>query len=135
MPVVSWIAQQLRLEPSEFDKYQWKNRWWDKHLARIRTFTGFDVFREKDAQALTQWLIDEAQNHPSRSKMFAAAINRCRRLRLELPKEKEFRRLVHSAWQQYLDITCRIIIFICQVSRMKCYAFCGKELCQRTLTR
>ena len=38
-----------------------------------------------------------------------AAINRCRCLRLELPREKELQRLVNSAWQGYLDFICRKI--------------------------
>jgi hypothetical protein len=38
--------------------------------------------------------------------MFYAAIHRFRSLRIELPREKEFQRLVNSAWQNYLDMVC-----------------------------
>jgi len=56
-----------------------------------------------------QWLVDEANNYPSRSKIFFAAIKRCRQLCIELPTENELQRLVNSAWRQYLDITCQKI--------------------------
>lgn len=108
-PIVSWLGKQLNVDPIEYQRYKWKSRLWDKHLAFIRKFTGFLPGSFNDFQELIQWLVNEAKNHPTRSKMFAAAIQRCRDLRLELPVEKELRKYVNSAWQQYLDKTCQKI--------------------------
>ena len=107
--IVSWISQQLDVDPVEYKSYRWKSSLWDIHLASIRDFTGFRPGNGDDLQKLVQWLVDEAESHPTRRKMFSAAIQRCRRLRLELPVEKELQRLVSSAWQQYLSITCQKI--------------------------
>ena len=108
-PIVSWISQQLDVDPIGYERYLWKSRLWDIHLASIRGFTGFGPGNRDDFQKLVQWLIDEARYHPTRSKMYVAAIQRCRLLHLELPREKELLRLVNSTWQQYLSITCREI--------------------------
>ncbi len=108
-PVVSWLSQQLNVDSIEYKRYKWKSRWWDTHLAFIREFTGYRPGNGDDFQELIQWLVEEAKNHPTRSKMFSAAIQRCRSRRLELPVENELRRFVNSAWQHYLDITCQRI--------------------------
>ena len=107
--VVSWISQQLDVDPVGYERYLWKSRLWDIHLASIRDYTRFRTVNREDFKELVQWLIDEARCHPTRPKMYTAAIHRCRHLRLELPKEKELQRLVNSAWQQYLSAICRKI--------------------------
>lgn len=107
--VVSWISQQLDVDPAGYQHYRWKSRLWDIHLAAIRDYTGFRPGNKEDFQTLGQWLIEEVNCHPTRSKMYAAAIHRCRSLRIELPSEKELQRLVSSAWKQYLNQACQII--------------------------
>lgn len=109
IPIVEWLSQQLNIAIVEYEKYSWKSRLWDIHLSAIRDFTGFRPGNEDDFQELIQWLIGEARNHPTRSKMFSSAVQRCRHIRMELPVEKELQRFVNSAWQQYLDITCQKI--------------------------
>ena len=108
-PVVFWLSQQLNVDPDNFDKYRWKSRQWDSQLAVIRDFTGFRPITGEDYQKIVQWLIDYAQNHPTRSMMYSAAILKYRELCIELPMEKELQRVVNSAWQQYLDLTCQKI--------------------------
>jgi TnpA family transposase len=107
--VILCLSRQLNIEPEEYAKYDWKSSLWNIHLASIREFTGFRPFTGDDFNVLIQWVIDEAKSHPSRLKMYSAAIRRCRSIRLELPVEKEFQRLVNSAWQQYLNIVCQKI--------------------------
>lgn len=107
--IVAWVSQQLSVDPAEYEKYQWKSRLWDKHLSFIRKLTGFLPGSGDDFQKLIQWLVNEAKKHPTRSKMFASAIQRCRSLCIELPTEKELRKHVNSAWQQYLDKACEKI--------------------------
>jgi len=107
--VVSWISQQLDVDSSVYEGYIWKSRLWDKHLAAIRRFTGFKPINQKESRMLADWLVEKASNHPSRAKMYAAAIHRYRHLLRELPKEKELQRLVNSTWQQYLNKVCHEI--------------------------
>jgi hypothetical protein len=90
-------------------KYKRKSSLWDTHLSTIRHLTEFRPCQEGDHPEIIHWLVDAAKNHPTRSKMFAAAIDRCRQLRLELPTEKKLQRIVSSAWQQYLNATCQMI--------------------------
>ena len=107
--IVSWLSQQLNVDHLEYERSRWKSSLWDIHLASIRSFTGFRPCNEGDNQGIVQWLVNEARSYPSRSMMFSAAIQRYRQLRIELPVEKKLQRLVNSAWQQYLSITCRNI--------------------------
>jgi hypothetical protein len=107
--VVSWISQQLDVDTAEYQCYQWKSRLWDIHLSAIRDHTGFRPGNKEDFQTLGRWLIEKANGHATMSKMYAAAIRRCRSLKIELPTEKELQRLVSSSWQQYLNQTCQTI--------------------------
>ena len=107
--LVSWLGQQLDLNPSEFESYSWKSRRWNEHLASIRTFTGFWPGADADFQQLVHWLVAEANKYPSRTQMLNAAIRRCRELYLELPTEKELYRLVNSAWWQFQNNICQEI--------------------------
>ncbi len=108
-PIISWLGQQLKLSPCEFESYSWKNRRWDEHLAAIREFTGFRPWTDDDGQPLVQWLVEEAGRHPSRPQMMSAAIERCRQVRRELPAEKELQRLANSAWWQFQNRVCQEI--------------------------
>jgi hypothetical protein len=107
--VISCISRQLDLDMGLFDRYRWKDSVWKVHLNSIREFTGFSPISKNESEKIALWLVDHAPNHPTRVKMYAAAIHRYRHLRRELPKEKELQRLVNSAWQQYLNKVCHEI--------------------------
>lgn len=74
--VVSWISEQIDVSPRAFEKYLWKGRLWDMHLASIRNYTGFRPSGMEDFQSLAKWLLENVHSHPSRSKMYAASIRR-----------------------------------------------------------
>lgn len=107
--IIFYVSDQLNLDVKLFNQYRWKDSVWKVHLTSIREFTGFRPSSREDLETLTQWLTYEAQNHPTRSMMYAASIRRCRSLRIELPSEKKLQRFVSSAWQQYLNNTCQAI--------------------------
>jgi hypothetical protein len=88
LAVVSWISQQLDVDPAEYPCYQWKGRLWDIHLSAIRDHTGFRPGIKEDFQTLGRWLIEKANGHATMSKMYAAAIHRCRSLKIELPLKR-----------------------------------------------
>lgn len=107
--IISLISQQLGVNPKELETYNWKGRLWDFHLAAIREFTGFRPNAATDCLDLTRWLVDEANEHPSRTEMKVAVMQRCRQIKLELPTEKELYRLVGSAWWQFQSNICEKI--------------------------
>lgn len=100
--VVAWIAPQLGLEPEPFARYRWKGRLWDLHLALIREHGGWRPFDAKDREPLVSWLTGRCKDSLSLKELLRAAVEHCRHLRLELPREKELRRLVGAARRQFL---------------------------------
>jgi hypothetical protein len=101
--IVEWIAHQIKLSPSLFQEYEWKNRVWDRHLTLIRKITGFRGFEIEDIRNLSQWLIEKAGQVNSEKELFNAAIHKCRESMLELPSENELRRLVNSSRQKFFE--------------------------------
>lgn len=101
--IIIYISGQLELNAELFTQYRWKDSVWKVHLNTIREFTGFQHSKKNDLEKVANWLIAQGNSHPTRSKMYIAAIHRCRQLFLELPREKKFQRLVNSAWQEYLN--------------------------------
>ncbi len=107
--IVSFICGQLEIQNNLFGSYRWKNSIWKLHLGAIRKFTGFRNMKKKDHIQLYEWLLEKAENHPTRSTMYIAAVQRCKKLRFELPKEKPLQRSVHSLWQEYYNSVCQKI--------------------------
>ena len=101
--IVEWIAHQIDISPSLFKEYDWKSRVWERHLALIRTFTGFRVGQFDDHQELSRWLIEKAGQANSETELLNAAIHKCRERMLELPSENELRRLVNSSRQKFFE--------------------------------
>lgn len=122
--VVSYIGHQLSLNSELFSTYHWKGDNRKKHLAIIRNFTGYHPCNADEIQKLIQWLVAEGNNHPSRSKIFFAAIKQCRHLRIELPTEKEVQKLINSAWRQYLDVICQRISHALSLDNKKSIGRC-----------
>ena len=99
--IVKWIAEQIGFEPELFQYYEWRGSVWKSHLSLIREHTGFRPLGVDDHNALVEWLSTRGNDFTSRKELCAAAIRRCRECKLELPKESEFRRLVHSARKKF----------------------------------
>jgi len=93
-----FIAQQLSLlwDPSEH--YPWDTRTRDNHFALVRKYTGFQFLRAQAKEDLENWLRDEgAREAHTDADLFECALERLRLLRIELPTEKELRRIVNTA--------------------------------------
>ncbi|MFC1833731.1 DUF4158 domain-containing protein [Thermodesulfobacteriota bacterium] len=101
--IVRWIADQVGLEVGLFPAYRWKGRVWDHHLSMARQHTGFSPFAPRDYSDLVEWLTEKTGELPSPKELLTAAVQRCRDCRLELPREKELRRLVHSARKKFFQ--------------------------------
>jgi hypothetical protein len=102
--VVEPIAFQLGLPSEVFQEYRWKGRVFKYHLAIIREYAGFRPCQPKEKSTISQWLIDHGYEHYSRKEFLEAAVGRFREMKVELPAENKFKRLVNSSRQQFLTI-------------------------------
>jgi hypothetical protein len=101
--VVELIASQLELSPAFFQEYRWRGRVFRYHLTIIRENTGFRPCQPNERDTISQWLIDYGHEHFSRKKFLEAAVGKFREMKIELPAENKFRRLVNSSRQQFFD--------------------------------
>lgn len=101
--VIDRISDQLGLLSDLFKEYPWRDRLWHHHLSIIRGHLGFRYLESKDYSDLSEWLEIHCNLFPSQKELLTAAVKRCRDCRLELPREKELRRLVHSARKKFFQ--------------------------------
>ena len=108
--VKTFLARQLNLlwEPSA--QYPADERTQRYHLALIRQHTGWRAPTTDDKTALEHWLRHEcAHEAPTEEDLFVCAYQRLRALQIELPAERELRRVVHTALHGFFhDIYTRI---------------------------
>ncbi len=79
--VVLFIAKQVRLPQSLFDKYKWGGRSFIYHKVQIREFFGFSEITVEDADNLTMWLCNNIECF-NVDKVREAAYSRFRELKL-----------------------------------------------------
>ncbi|MEI7449942.1 MAG: Tn3 family transposase [Desulfomonile sp.] len=101
--VIDRMSDQIGLFPDLFKEYPWRDRLWHLHLSIIRDHTGFRHLESKDYSDLSEWLEIHSNLFPSPKELLTAAVQRCRDRRLELPHEKELRRLVQSARKKFFQ--------------------------------
>ena len=95
--IVGWIAGQLKLDPIFFRRYQWKGQTFKHHLPIIRKHTGFRPCEHDDHSMIIEWLTQHGSKFSTRKEWREATISRFREVKIELPVEKNFRRLVNPA--------------------------------------
>ena len=112
--VRSFIAGQLGLLWDFSSGYPWDSRTRDQHLHLIRQHTGWRFSTAQDKEALEQWLRQSAAvEAPTVDRLFDAACQRLRELRVELPAEGELHRVVNAALSGFFqDIHRRIATVI-----------------------
>jgi len=93
-----FIARQLNLLWDPTPLYPWNSGTRDAHLALLRKHTGWRFPTAQDKATLEQWLRQEvAAQAPVEEELLEQAYERLRRWQIELPAEKELRRLVGAA--------------------------------------
>lgn len=111
-PVVrSFIADQLNLLWDLTEHYPWHSGTRDYHFALIRHYTAFRFPTGQDKEDLEQWLQEEAALEVyTEEELFACALKRLRLLHIELPTEKELRRIVHAALHSFFqDVYSQVV--------------------------
>lgn len=99
--VVEWLAGQLGMSSAVFDRYRWRGRVWMDHLAQLRSRFQMRPFERTDRVDLAAWLADRGEGLLTRSEWLQAAVVRLRDLRIELPQQRELRRLVRSVRKRF----------------------------------
>lgn len=94
----AFIATQLNLLWDHTESYRWNSGTKDHHLSLIRQHTGWRFPTAQDKEELEQWLRGEgAQTAHTEEDLLESAYARLRSLHIELPSEKELRRIVNAA--------------------------------------
>lgn len=103
------IALSLEMSPSLFKQYKWKNRTWDYHVDKIRTLTSFKVYDSNITEELKGWIANQERLFPSRKNIAYLLLTRFREIKLELPSEEKFQRLVNTLRKIYYDKTYKVL--------------------------
>lgn len=104
---VSFVARQLQVSDQHLAEYNWRGRTIKFHRAAIRDFLGFREGTVADAEAVTDWLVQEVLPvEPTFEGLVNAFYERFRTWRIEPPSAGRVDRLVHSAQRRYGEQFC-----------------------------
>jgi hypothetical protein len=93
---IAYVAEQVKVDPAEFARYQWSGRAIERHRVQIRTAFGFREFSRGDEPKLAAWLAEEVCPVELRDEQLREGLLvRCRSERIELPGRVE--RIIGSA--------------------------------------
>src|SRR5665811_2218621 len=97
--VVEHIAQQLCIQETALNFYNWTGRTTKRHRVHIRQFLGVRICTVADAQKITAWLSSHSLLGEDRQldHLKEVVYERCRDLKIEPPEPKSIDRLIHSA--------------------------------------
>ena len=99
-----FLAQQLNLLWDCTAPYGWESSTKDYHCAAIRQYLGWRFPTAQDKEELAQWLrVAGALSAPTEEDVLEAAYEKWRGLQIELPSEKELRRVVNGALKGFFQ--------------------------------
>ena len=99
---VCFLADQLGLSPTIFQKYDWRGRARKHHRSEIRAYLDFRPFTADDISTLEVWLrrtiipSDQSVAH-----LHEAVLDWCREHRIEPPAPKRIERMLRSTLHRY----------------------------------
>ncbi|MET8873597.1 DUF4158 domain-containing protein [Nocardia sp. NPDC004604] len=116
--VVSYVAEQLKVDPAEFGAYPWSGRSAKYHRERVRAAFGFREFSVGDEDKLTGWLAAEVCPVELRDEQLRQALLvRCRAERIEPPTSGRIDRLIGSARSTFEKRFCeRTVAWLSELS-------------------
>jgi hypothetical protein len=109
---VAYVAEQVRVDPALFAKYQWSGRTSERHRAQVRKALGFRECSEADQEVLAEWLSREVcPTELRREALRDAVLAHCRsgKVRLEPPTFGQISRLVGRALRMFEERFCRTV--------------------------
>jgi hypothetical protein len=107
VPVVSYVALQVKVAAEEWAAYDWSGRAIKRHRMEIRGAFGFRECTEEDQAQFAEWLAVELCGvELNRDRLAEAVVARCRKGRLEPPTPGRIARLVGSAISTFEERFC-----------------------------
>lgn len=102
---VTYVAEQVRVDPAELSRYDWSGRAVERHRMQIRGAFEFRIFTRADEDKLADWLANEVCPVELRDeRLREALLVRCRAERLEPPGRIE--RIIGSARAAFEQRLC-----------------------------
>lgn len=106
---VGYVAEQVKIDSAELDRYDWDGRAIERHRMQIRRAFGFRRFTRADEDTLAEWLASEVCPVELRDEQLREALLvRCRTERLEPPGRLD--RIVGSARAMFDQRFCDRIV-------------------------
>jgi len=102
--ILEYISKQLKIESSEFAKYDWSKRNITYHRKQIREHFGFRETSISDLENIKKWLMKNFLKNTLKEEYLKTIVcNRFKDLKVELPAEGQIERCVKSAVKSYED--------------------------------
>ena len=102
-----FVAEQLGLDESHYEQYDWDSRACKYHRVEIRKLHGFHRMRTSEFDGLCQWLIDEVVPQAVDDRRLRALLYEELRVRkIEPPTDGRIERLINSAHHQFESQLC-----------------------------
>ena len=109
--VRAFVAEQLGLDESRYDQYNWAGRAPKYHRVEIRQTCGFRRTGKKELDSLRQWLIDEIVPRAVDDRRLKALLyEELKGRKLEPPTYAQIGRLINSAHHQFEIQLCDSIV-------------------------
>ena len=107
---IVYLAEQVKVDPSLFAKYEFGSRSARYHRHQIRDALGFRECSEADQDQLAGWLAREVcPSQLRREQLRDAVLARCRAVKMEPPTPGQIGRLVGSGIERFEESFCRTI--------------------------
>ncbi|MGB5914518.1 MAG: Tn3 family transposase, partial [Phormidesmis sp.] len=109
--VRAFVAEQLGMDESRYEQYNWAGRAPKYHRVEIRKLYGFHRMRKREFGSLRQWLIDEVVPQAVDERRLKALLyEELRGRKIEPPSYAQIERLINSAHHQFESQLCDSIV-------------------------
>ena len=106
--VVSYVANQVGVDPVAYLKYNWQGRTIKEHRAQIRAAYGFREATLEDGEAMAVWLAEHILPREHQEDAVCAACYQHFRLQqIEPPTPDRVTRIVRSAYRSFETTLCQ----------------------------
>ena len=106
-----FVAEQLGLDESRYEQYDWGSRACKYHRVEIRNLYDFHRMRTNEFDGLSQWLIDEVVPQAVGDRRLRALLyEEMRGRKIEPPTDGRIERLINSAHHQFESQLCDSVV-------------------------
>lgn len=100
--IILFMAEQLSLDPGDFERFRWNGREHKRQKAEIRKFCGYIKWSQSYYEELVSWLIANIPLEKHRHFNFVdeLSLKRLKELKVEPPKERTLERIIFSSFKK-----------------------------------